>query len=324
MINTVLVTGGAGYIGSQLVRILLNEGYRVRVIDNLKFGGEALLEVMSHPQFEFQKGDLRIPGDVQRAVEGVDAICHLAAIVGDPACRIFPEEATEVNCVASELLFETAEKAGVKRFVFASTCSNYGKMKDPSVYVSEESELAPVSHYAETKVKFEQYLMSRTDSPMIFTILRFATVYGISPRIRFDLTVNEFTRDVTTGQELTIFGEQFWRPYCHVYDLANAMALTLKSEEDAVRHEVFNVGNTAENYTKKMLVEEINRVVPDLKVQYVHKDEDPRDYRVNCDKIGRKLGFRITRTVPEGIREVNRLIRNGLISDSYSERYRNI
>ncbi|MBO0936285.1 SDR family NAD(P)-dependent oxidoreductase [Fibrella sp. HMF5335] len=324
MINNVLVTGGAGYIGSQLVRILLDEGYHVSVIDNLKFGGEALMALTAHPRFTFHKGDLRVSADVERAVAGVDAICHLAAIVGDPACRLYPEEATEVNCTASEQLFETAERMGVQRFVFASTCSNYGKMDDASAYVVEESALAPVSHYAETKVAFENYLMRRRASPVVFTILRFATVYGISPRIRFDLTANEFTRDVTVGKELTIFGEQFWRPYCHVYDLANAMALTLKSDKNLVQHEVFNVGSTAENYTKKMLVGEIGQVVPTLKVQYIHKDEDPRDYRVNCDKISQKLGFAITRTLPEGIREVHRLVRSGLITDSYSARYRNI
>ena len=135
----VLVTGGAGYIGSVLVRLLLEKGYQVRVIDSLKFGGEALYEVAQHQNFEFVKGDIRNEKDIDKAIEGINYVAHLAAIVGDPACSKFAEEAEEVNNTASKMLFEKAEKAGVERFVFASTCSNYGKMEFSVTYDSESS-----------------------------------------------------------------------------------------------------------------------------------------------------------------------------------------
>ena len=323
--SKVLVTGGAGYIGSVLVRLLLNDGFEVRVVDSLKFGGEALYDVAQHPSFEFMKGDLRNDADVKKSVQGVDMIAHLAAIVGDPACSKFPEEAQQVNWDASTRLFEEAEKAGVKRFVFASTCSNYGKMADPDSFVDENSELRPVSLYAELKVKFEKFLMEQQKSSKICaTALRFSTVYGMSPRIRFDLTVNEFTRNVCVKGEQEIWGPQFNRPYCHVDDLARSVILVLKSPEEKVRGQVFNVGDTKENYSKRMLMEEIQKQIPSAKAIYVEKTEDPRDYRVNCDKIRDELGFTITKRVPDGIREIAKLMQSGIISDPYSEKFRNI
>lgn len=323
MIKRVLVTGGAGYIGSQLVRILLKEGYTVRTIDSLKFGGHTLIDVFTNPNFEFYKGDIRNESDLRNALQNVDAVCHLAAIVSDPTCMAFPEEATQVNVDASILLHRLCEEFKIQRFVFASTCSNYGKMQDPNSYLDETADLKPVSHYAVTKVEFEKYLLEK-ETNVCTTILRFSTVYGVSPRTRFDLTVNEFTRDVSVGRELQIFGEKFWRPYCHVNDLAAAMALVLKSEQNKVEGEVFNVGRTDQNYTKEMLVNEIKKVIPTMKVTFVHRDEDPRDYRVNCDKIAQKIGFQITKTVPEGILEIHNLVKSGLIEDPFAAQYKNL
>ncbi len=321
----VLVTGGAGYIGSVLVRQLLNQGFSVRVIDSLKFGGDALFEVAQHPNFEFIKGDIRNETDVEKALKDVNYVAHLAAIVGDPACSKYADEANQVNKDGSILLFEKAEKAGVERFVFASTCSNYGKMEDPNSFVTEESELRPVSLYAKLKVEFENYILKeRKSSRMISTALRFSTVYGHSARIRFDLTVNEFVRNVCMGGEQEIWGPQFWRPYCHVDDLARAVVLVLTSPEEKVKSNVFNVGNTHENYSKRMLMEEIQKQIDDVKVVYVDKTEDPRDYKVNFSKIERELGYTITKTVPDGIREIKKIITSGLIEDSFAQKFRNI
>lgn len=321
----VLVTGGAGYIGSVVVRKLLEKGHQVRVLDNLKFGGEALYDVCQDPNFEFLYGDIRNQQDVEKAIEGVEGIAHLAAIVGDPACSKFAEEAHEVNWNGSVQLFEAAEKAGLKRFVFASTCSNYGKMVDPNAFVTEDSELRPVSLYAELKVKFEKFLLeTKKDSPLCATALRFSTVYGFSPRIRFDLTVNEFTRDAILKGEQEIWGPQFNRPYCHVDDLARSVVLVLESPEEKVRNNVFNVGDTSENYSKKMLMEEIQKQIPTAKATYVDKTEDPRDYRVNADKIKNELGFTITKKVPDGIAEIAKIIQSGLIQDPYGPKFRNI
>lgn len=321
----ILVTGGAGYIGSVLVRILLDKGYKVRVIDSLKFGGDALYDVVQHPNFEFQKGDIRNIDDIKRAIDKIDGIAHLAAIVGDPACSKFSEEANQTNWEGSVKLFEEAEKAGISRFVFASTCSNYGKMENPDSYVDEESELRPVSLYAELKVKFEKYILEeRKNAKICATALRFSTVYGFSPRIRFDLTVNEFTRNVCLTGKQEIWGPQFNRPYCHVDDLARAVVITLEAPESKVRTNVFNVGDTNENYSKRMLMEEIQKQIPSAEAIYVERTEDPRDYRVNCDKIKNTLNFSITKNVANGIHEIITLMNYGVITDTFSQKFRNI
>jgi nucleoside-diphosphate-sugar epimerase len=319
----ILVTGGAGYIGSVLVRQLLSAGHRVRVVDNLMVGGDALLELVADPSLDFVRGDLRDDATVARAVAGCRAVAHLAAIVGDPACRAQPDLARETNLEASRRLYQAAEQAGCTRFVFASTCSNYGRSADPGAFMDEQSPLAPVSLYAETKVAVERHLLEQPRSNRCKPVcLRFATVYGFSPRMRFDLTVNEFAKDAALGRSIQIFGEQFWRPYCHVSDLARSVVAVLQAREELVAFEVFNVGDTGENYTKRMIAEELIRRLPDTRVDYVHRAEDPRDYRVNFGKIAGRLEFGITRRVPDGIEEVVRVVQSGVL-DPDSRRYAN-
>lgn len=320
----VLVTGGAGYIGCVMVRQLLDKGYSVRVIDSLKWGGESLFDLITNNDFELQKGDIRNIEDVRKALINVNYVIHLAAIVGDPACSKFSDEAKETNWDGSVNLFEECEKSGVERFVFASTCSNYGKMKDSDSYVKEDSELNPVSLYAELKVKFENYLLiEKNNSNVCSTALRFSTVYGFSPRIRFDLTVNEFTRNMVLENFQEIWGEQFWRPYAHVDDLCRASILVLESEKRKVKSQVFGVGDTKENYQKGTIIREINKLV-DGEIKYVAKDEDPRDYRVDFSKIKNELGFSISKTVPDGIKEIKKIVESGIITDCYSTKYKNI
>lgn len=325
MNTRVLVSGGAGYIGSVLVRILLEDGYNVRVLDNLSFGGDAIVDLLDHPNFEFHHGDVREETDVRKALGNIDAVAHLAAIVGDPACAVDPELTRSINLGGTKMMYNIANEMGVKRFVFASTCSNYGKMSDPNSYVNEESELAPVSLYAETKVEIEKFLLSRDKSNVcVPTCLRFSTVYGLSSRLRFDLTVNEFTKELALGRELIVFGEQFWRPYCHVRDLSRSVKTVFEAPLDKVAFEVFNVGDTKENYQKGMIVEEILKVIPEGKVSYVTKNEDPRDYRVSFEKINKTLGFEITTTVPESIRTINHAIKAGVITNPDDQKFKNI
>lgn len=324
----ILVTGGAGYVGSILIRRLLENGYRVVCLDILKFGGESLLDVWGHSNFHFIKCDVTNYNQVDQIIESnsLSAIVHLAAIVGDPACKMEPQLAKKVNWEASAHLLEKAAESGISRFVFASTCSNYGKMNDHSGFVDENSMLAPVSLYAELKVKVENLILNEMEKRGSFcpTSLRFATVYGISPRMRFDLTVNEFTKELAKGRELKVFGEQFWRPYCHVNDFSRAILTVLASPPEKVAYNVFNVGDTDENYTKKMIIDELLRQVPEARVKYIRKDEDPRDYRVNFSKIRNELGFQISKRVPDGIREIIEMIRTGIIQDTEDQRYYNI
>ena len=320
----VLVTGGAGYIGSELVRILLQDGFQVVVLDNLSFGGESLLSFWGNPAFSFIKGDLRNEDDIKTTLTGVDCVCHLAAIVGEPPCKKYPELALQVNWHASVRLYELCEEAGIERFVFASTCSNYGKMAVSDSLLDETAELNPISLYSETKVNFEKYLLARENNSITRTVLRFSTVYGVSPRPRFDLTVNEFTRDAALGKPLLIYGENFWRPYCHVSDLARSVRIALTADKEKVDGEAFNVGDTSQNYTKKMLAAEIGKAIPSLEVNYHPIVTDPRDYKVNCDKIKNILGFTITKTVPSGIREIASLFREQVLSEPMNARYGNV
>lgn len=320
----ILVTGGAGYIGSTLVPLLLADGHQVRVLDVLLHGGDSLLGVWSHPEFEFVHGDLCNSTIRRAALEGVDAVVHLAAIVGDPACARQPDVARAVNLESSFALMEESRKSGVNRFVFASTCSNYGKMKDATQYVDEESVLQPVSLYAETKVAVERALLqSGSNGSWCPTPMRFATVFGVSPRMRFDLTVNEFTMEMLTKKHLKVYGEQFWRPYVHVHDAARAIRLVLSSPKEKISGHVFNVGSTDQNFQKQQLVEMISPYAPDAVVEFVRKEEDPRDYRVTFSRIADQLGYKITRTVAQGIGEVAHLVRQNVLRNLTEERYRN-
>ena len=320
----VLITGGAGYVGSTLAPLLLGAGHKVRVLDRLAYGGESLLGVWAHPNFEFLRGDIRDHEKLREAIADCGAVVHLAAIVGDPACAREPELARAVNLESSMELIEQSRKASVQRFVFASTCSNYGKMQDPNQFVDEQSELRPVSLYAETKVAVERFLLESAGADdWCPTPLRFATVFGVSPRMRFDLTVNEFTMELITRKHLVVFGEQFWRPYVHVLDAARAIALVLNSPVQAVSGRVFNVGSTDQNLQKQQIVELIRPMAPDAVVEFVHKNEDPRDYRVSFKRILTELGYKTTRSVEDGIAEVAKLIRAGAISNLTDRCYRN-
>jgi nucleoside-diphosphate-sugar epimerase len=320
----VLVTGGAGYLGSTLVADLLAQGCSVRVVDSLAVGdGRSLLHSWGDRQFEFIRGDVRDTDLLATALAGVDAVVHLAAVVGDPACKRDPELARLVNLDATRALLEASRTKGVSRFVFASTCSNYGKMEDGAGYVSEDWELRPVSLYAETKVAAELDVLAASDEPFTTTCLRFATVYGASPRMRFDLTVNEFTRDALLAGELVVYGEQFWRPYLHVRDAAGAIATVLDAPLDRVRGAVFNVGETSENYRKQDLVQLLLERLPETRIERVPQADDPRDYRVSFDKIKSQLGYATSRTVSDGIDEVLGLLGSGVVADPFGEAFRN-
>ena len=320
----VLVTGGAGYVGSMVVPALLEAGHEVRVLDILTWGIQPLLGPWSNPAFSFIRGDVRDPAARAAAVAGMDAVVHLAAIVGDPACALDPERSNDVNVKATQSLLADARAAGVEKLVFASTCSNYGRMDDPNVPITEDGVLAPVSLYAEQKVGMEQAILSDEFSELQPTCLRFATVYGAAPRMRFDLTVNEFTRDLWADRDLEVFGEQFWRPYIHVADAGRAVRTVLEAPREQTAGEVFNAGRSGENYTKQMLVEEIQGQVGRGNISYVKRDEDPRDYKVSFDKIREVLGFETEQTVPDGIAEIAQALDDDRWPEPWGPRYRNI
>jgi len=318
-----LVTGGTGYIGIKVVEEMRRAGRDMRVLDVLLHGQEVLAAEQREQGVDVVVGDVRDPDARRRSLEGVDEVVHLAAIVGDPACGLDPDHSTDVNVNGTRALLEDAIAAGVSKFVFASTCSNYGRMADPTVPVTEDGALAPISLYAEQKVSMERLILSREFAALNPTCLRFATVYGAAPRMRFDLTVNEFTRDLWHDRELEVFGEQFWRPYVHVRDAARGIVRVLEAGPAEVGGDVFNVGDSDENYRKLDLVEIISGIVPRGNVSYVHKDEDPRDYKVAFEKIRERLGFELTMKVPDGVAEVAKGLDDGAFGDPFAAKHRN-
>jgi nucleoside-diphosphate-sugar epimerase len=319
-----LITGGSGYIGSLLAQELLSAGREVRVLDSLLHGQEDIAAEQEQAGIEVIRADIRDADARGRALAGAEAVVHLAAIVGDPACALDPAVSDDVNVKATESLVADAVEAGVERLVFASTCSNYGRMTDPTMPITEDGELAPVSLYAEQKVGMEKLILGGGAGTVKPTCLRFATVYGVGRRMRFDLTVNEFTRELWADRELEVFGEQFWRPYIHVRDAGRAVRTVLEAPAEKVTGRVFNAGRSGENYRKLDLVEEIQKQTPRGKVSYVHRDEDPRDYKVSFDKIKAELGFETLMTVPDGIGEIIAALDVEAFGDPFASRYKNV
>lgn len=317
----VLVTGGAGYIGSCLVPKLLQAGHRVRVLDSLMFGGESLLGVYGDPSFELVRKDIRDPDVLRTILDRVDAVIHLAALVGDPACAQDPEATRAINYHATCRLVDISRERGVRRLIFSSTCSNYG-VSDTSVFADEKAPLNPVSLYAETKVAAEKSVVAASDDAFCTTVLRLATVFGLSPRMRFDLLVNEFVRDAVIDKQLFVYGPQSWRPFLHVCDAARVFMLCLDAPETVIRGQVFNVGGG--NYRKVDLVGLLRKQVPDVQVEFAHGKRDLRDYKVSFDKIRHQLGFEAVHDVETGILEIIAAVSNGVIQDPYSRAYRNV
>ena len=313
----VVVTGGTGYIGATVVDELRDAGFGVRVVDSLLHGQDELAAQQRRGGVDVIHGDLRDPSVRAQALTGVEAVVHLAAIVGDPACAKDPTLSDDVNVQATRALLRDAASAECRRFVFASTCSNYGRMADPTVPIDESGELRPMSLYAQQKVEMEKYTLQANAPTLMTTCLRFATVYGAAPRMRFDLTVNEFTRELWADRKLEVFGEQFWRPYIHVRDAARAIRTVLHAREDKVAGQVFNAGNSSENYRKLDIVEEIRKQTDRGSVVYVQRDEDPRDYKVSFEKIRTHLGFETHMMVPDGIAEMMAALDANAFGDPY-------
>jgi nucleoside-diphosphate-sugar epimerase len=312
----VLVIGGAGYIGSVLVRKLLASGYRVRVLDALLYKNEsAIVQFVGSHGFSFQDGDFCRMPDLNQAMEGITDIILLAALVGDPVCRKFPDLARRINEYGTLQLIDRLNQFGIRRFIFMSTCSNYGLQRD-DVPATEVSELNPQSLYAETKVRVEKRLLqSPTDFDSCVTVLRAATAYGFSPRMRFDLTVNEFTRELALGRELHVYDADTWRPYCHVEDICAAIQSVLEVRITQVHEQVFNVGDNAENHTKRMIVDLLCTMLPGARIRYQSGSVDPRNYRVSFGKITKELGFQTRYTVAQFVRELIEAVQSGRFHD---------
>lgn len=325
----VLVTGGAGYIGSLLTSELLRQNYRVTLLDSLLFGGESILPFMSHPNFHFLKTDVTEPRAIRDAVKRdwgkPDAVVHLAGIVGFPACQAVGKQvAWKYNVEATKMVYGQSADLGVERFVFASTYSNYGYSEDGKP-VTEETSLHPQSLYAETKIAAEEYLLSQKDSVCAPLLFRFATLYGISPRTRFDLIVNQFVLEAFTKRQLIIYQRGYSRSFVHIRDVVRGIIMGLEAEQNKIRGQVFNLGSDTGNYSKNDIVGFVLKRMPETIVEYKNLTfgGDMRDVTVSFEKIRNVLGFETTLNVDDGVREVLYALKSGLIKDPTDDRYRN-
>jgi len=308
---------------------LLRLGMQVTVIDDLLFGGESLISYLAHPNFHFAKANVTEPRAIRSSLRSdwdkPHALFHLAAIVGFPACQAVGRQvAWRYNVEATERVFDQAITTGVTRFIYASSYSNYDLSQNAQP-VTEEMPLAPQSLYAETETAAEHFLIGQSDTSCSPLIFRMSTLYGLSPRMRFDLIINQFVLEAYIKRELLIYQRGYSRSFLHINDAIQALIMGLQAPEEKVRCQVYNLGSETGNYTKDQIVELVLKRMPETVVTY--KDMtfggDMRDISVSYKKIQQELGF-LTRCTPDdGIREVLRAIRSGLISNPYDERYRN-
>ena len=315
-LKSILVTGGAGYIGSVLTHKLAELDYNVRIIDSLIYGKDGISDLISENSVELIEKDIRDEKTLNKAVEDIDCVIHLAAIVGDPLCKKTPVVAKQINEDATKKLVNISKDHHVKRFIFASTCSNYGSA---SGIVDENSAIQSLSLYSETKVNSENFILSSKDSSFEPCVLRFATAHGLSPRMRFDLLLQEFLRDAILYKKIKIYGPNFWRPLVHVNDISNACISALKSSNDNISGQVYNVGSTNENYTKKMLAETIQEFVPSTRIEIIESKTDLRTYKVSFDKIKNNLKFISKKTIRDSIQDILYEIEKGSLDLKASE-----
>lgn len=318
----ILVTGGAGYIGSVLVPLLLAQGREVTVLDCFVFGRRSLDAVADHPRLRLVEADLRDGAAVREVLRGgaFDAVVHLAAISNDPSSELDPELTRAVNHDALAVLFEEAKAAGVQRLLYASSASVYGIKEEREV--TEDLPLEPLTLYARYKAEGEEILNALVDERFCGVSVRAATVCGYSPRLRLDLTINILTEHALTRGEIRVFGGDQERPNIHVRDLANFYARLLDAPAELVNGQAFNV--TRENSTVMELARLVRgEVDPELPIRTVPTD-DRRSYRLSGEKVARRLGYRPAVPLAAAVRELAAAFADGRVADPSDPIYRNV
>jgi nucleoside-diphosphate-sugar epimerase len=319
-IKRVCVIGGAGFVGSVLIERLLDEGYAVTVLDALMYGDEGIRHVSDRPGFDFVRGDLRDLEAVVAACRFADAVVHLGALVGDPACDLDEQLTLQINRDATFTAAAVARGLGIDRFIFASTCSVYGATDD---LLHEGSPLQPISLYARSKMESEQLLLSMTGNGFCPVLLRFGTFYGRSPRERFDLVVNLLAAKAVQEGEIAVIGGQQWRPLVHVADGADAILRSLRAPAPVVAHQVFNVGSDEQNHTLAEVADIISELIPGVRVKFAPAAAQEANYRVSFARIRSALDFRPRYTLADGINEIRAALKHGIVGDYTEAKYSN-
>ncbi len=302
----VLVAGGGGYLGSALCTTLLDAGFSVRVVDRFFFGTEPLSGCRGRPGFESVRLDTR--GITPADLEGFDTVIDIAGLSNDPCCALDSELTTDVNVRGGVALLRAAKAAGVRRYVYQSSCSVYGAGGD--ALLTEESAREPLTAYAQSKAKMEDMVLGEVSSGFATTVSRMGTLYGLSPRMRFDLIINVMTKHAFEKREVFVLGGgSQWRPLLHVRDGARALLTLATAPDSVVAGRVFNMGATSQNYRVSRVASMVAEHVSGASLIVVPEDADQRSYRVSFERAERELDFTCERTPEDGIREILEALR---------------
>ena len=321
----ILLIGGGGYVGTGMINYFTENNNQVIVVDNFIYGHQITNQgLLTNTNISYHFLDYTNHANLAEICKlghGADAIIILAGLVGDPITKKYPDLSDSTNDFGMRYMIDefSRESYGDKQIIFVSTCSNYGLMKDGQL-ADETSELSPLSLYAKAKVEMEKIILEKTvEGSLNGTILRFATAFGMSNRMRFDLTVNQFTREIAVGNELVVFDADTWRPYCHVNDFARLADVVINADNDLTRGEVFNAGGDENNYTKRGLIDLIGAKLDNSKVSYSENGGDPRNYKVSFQKLNDTLHFQPKYSVEDGIDEIISAIQCGFFTQDVEQ-----
>lgn len=318
--NAVLVTGGGGYLGSILTPLLLKEKRQVKIIDQFYFGLEPVQELRTDPNITIIHEDILFQDNDPDLFNEVDTVVHLAGISNDPSCDLDPNWSIRTNFLATMALARRAKAEGIKRFIFASSCSVYGAAKDQ--FLDENSETGPVTLYALTKLESERELLKLSSPEFSVTILRFSTLFGLSPRMRFDLAVNVMVKRALQNQNLIVHGEgKQYRPFVHVGDAARSILSVMKTPISKVTGEIFNVGDELLNYTIADLAEEIASYFPNIQIEKNLNNNDIRSYRPKFSKMRETLQFQPEFKIAHTVKEISDAYQQGYLGSMEEEKF---
>lgn len=311
----ILITGGAGYVGTGLIDQLLSLDVEITCLDLMIYGSKSIKNFENNKKIKFVKVDIRNSKEIEKYFVDIDVVVHLAAIVGDKPCEAASSLAFQINFLSTKNIFEISKKNNVNKFIFASTCSNYG-ISNPEIFADENSALNPVSLYAETKIDCENYLKQNSSNNLKTICLRFGTAFGASKRTRFDLTVNSFVYEALRKEKIFIFAPKSWRPYIHVSDMSKiVIKMIFKDNKDFKDFNIFNAGFTSQNWQKIDIINFIKNKIANLNFEVVDNIDDPRDYKVSFDKLNNFLSLGNPISVNEGIDQIIELYQRKIITD---------